>query len=136
MAKISTPSVGITSRGVRGTGPFILTGLSGGHGVFHWFSQSFFVMLPEVVATFGLSGLQVGAIATTREVVSGIISLPGGVVTDIVRRQWALVLASCMGLFGFGWLIMGIAPVYPVLLLGMAIVAAAASMWHLPAAAA
>ncbi|MCI0780025.1 MAG: hypothetical protein J4N93_01915, partial [Chloroflexi bacterium] len=38
-------------RGLRSTAPFILSGLSGGHGVFHWFSQSFFVMLPEVVAT-------------------------------------------------------------------------------------
>ena len=54
-------------KGIRSTAQFILTGLSGGHAVFHWFSQSFFVMLPEVVATFGLSGLQVGAVATTRE---------------------------------------------------------------------
>jgi len=136
MAEAYTQSTDEERRGLRGTAPFILTGLSGGHGVFHWFSQSFFVMLPEVVATFGLSGLQVGAIATTREVVSGLIALPGGVVTDIVRRQWGLVLAGCMALFGLGWLVMGIAPVYPVLLIGMAAVAAAASMWHLPSAAA
>ena len=123
-------------RGIRRSGPFVLSGLSAGHAVFHWFSQSFFVMLPEVVATFGLNGLQVGAIAATREVVSGIIALPGGVSTDMVRRHWGLVLAICMGLFGLGWLIMAIAPVYTVLLIGMAIVAAAASMWHLPAAAA
>ena len=93
-------------------------------------------MLPEVVATFGLSGLQVGTIATTREVVSGIIALPGGVVTDMVRRQWGAVLAGCMALFGLGWLVMGISPVYPVLLLGMALVAASSSIWHLPATAA
>ena len=124
------------SRGMRDTAPFILTGLSAGHGIFHWFSQSFFVMLPEVVATFGLNGLQVGAISTTREVISGVIALPGGVLTDMVRRHWGLVLAGCMGLFGVGWLIMGISPVYPVLLVGMAAVAAAAAMWHLPAAAA
>ena len=73
--------------GLRRTAPFILSGLSGGHGVFHWFTQSFFVMLPAVVAAFGLSGLQVGAIATTREVVSGTIALPGGLVTDMVRRH-------------------------------------------------
>ena len=121
---------------MRDTAPFILTGLSAGHGIFHWFSQSFFVMLPEVVATFGLNGLQVGAISATREVISGVIALPGGVVTDMVRRHWGLVLAGCMGLFGVGWLIMGISPVYPVLLVGMAAVAAAAAMWHLPAAAA
>ena len=124
------------SRGMRDTAPFLLTGLSAGHGIFHWFSQSFYVMLPEVVATFGLNGLQVGAISATREVISGVIALPGGVVTDMVRRHWGLVLAGCMGLFGVGWLIMGISPVYPVLLVGMAAVAAAAAMWHLPAAAA
>lgn len=124
------------AKGIRTTAQFILTGLSGGHAVFHWFSQSFFVMLPEVVATFGLSGLQVGAVATTREMVSGIIALPGGVVTDMLRRHWGSVLTACMALFGLGWLIMGIAPSYPILLVGMAIVAAAASMWHLPATAA
>ena len=59
-------------------------------------------MLPEVVATFGLSGLQVGAIATTREVISGVIALPGGVVTDMLRRHWGSVLAGCMALFGLG----------------------------------
>ena len=123
-------------QGLRRTAPFILSALSGGHGIFHWFSQSFFVMLPAVVATFGLSGVQVGAIATTREVVSGVIALPGGVVTDMLRRHWGLVLAGCMALFGVGWLIMGISPVYPVLLLGMGVVAMAASMWHLPATAA
>ena len=122
--------------GIRRTAPFILSALSGGHGIFHWFTQSFFVMLPAVVATFGLSGVQVGAISTTREVVSGVIALPGGVVTDMLRRHWGVVLAGCMALFGVGWLIMGISPVYPVLLLGMGVVAMAASMWHLPATAA
>ena len=136
MSKAATPQSDVEFRGIRSTAPFVLGGLSGGHAVFHWFSQSFFVMLPEVVATFGLNGLQVGAIAAVREVVSGIIALPGGVVTDMVRRHWGVVLAICMGLFGLGWLIMAIAPVYTVLLVGMAVVAAAASMWHLPAAAA
>jgi MFS family permease len=123
-------------QGLRGTAPFILSGLSGGHGIFHWFTQSFFVMLPAVVATFGLSGIQVGAISTTREVVSGTIALPGGVVTDMLRRHWGIVMAVCMALFGVGWLVMGLAPVYPVLLVGMGIVAMAASVWHLPATAA
>jgi MFS family permease len=136
MVEANTDSTEAARQGMRESAPFILTGLSGGHAVFHWFSQSFFVMLPEVVATFGLSGLQVGAISTTREMVSGIIALPGGVVTDMVRRHWGLVLAVCMALFGLGWLVMGFAPVYPLLLLGMAVVAAAAAMWHLPAAAA
>ncbi|MCH7605971.1 MAG: MFS transporter, partial [Chloroflexi bacterium] len=124
------------SPGMRGTATFILSGLSGGHGVFHWFTTSFFVMLPRVVEAFALSGTQVGLIATTREVVSGTIALPGGIVTDMLRRHWGMVLAACMALFGVGWLVVGISPVYPVLLLGMAIVATSASIWHLPATAA
>ena len=120
-------------QGIRRGAAFILGGLTSGHGVFHWFTQSFIVMLPEVRETFALTGVQVGGINAAREVVSGLVSLPGGVVTDMVRRHWGLVLAACMALFGLGWLIMGFSPIYPILLLGMGVVAMSSSIWHLPA---
>ena len=120
---------------IRRSSGFVISGLTSGHGVFHWFSQSFLVMLPQVQATFGLSEVGIGVIATTREVVSGIVNLPGGVVVDMLRRYWGLVLAVCMGGFGVGWLVMGIAPVYPVLLLGIALIGVFSSTWHLPAMA-
>ena len=120
-------------QGIRRGAAFILGGLTGGHGVFHWFTQSFIVMLPEVRETFALTGVQVGAINSAREVVSGLVSLPGGVVTDMLRRHWGLILAACMALFGLGWLIMGFSPIYPILLLGMGVVAMSSSIWHLPA---
>ena len=41
--------------GIRGRGNFIIAGLTSGHGVFHWFLQSFIVLLPEVESTFNLS---------------------------------------------------------------------------------
>ncbi len=116
-------------------GNFIIAGLTSGHGVFHWFLQSFLVLLPEIEAAFGLSKVGVGLISTTRETVSGIITLPGGVLADIFRRYWGLLLALCMGFFGIGWLLVGQAPAFPVLLIGVSVVAAAASMWHLPALA-
>ena len=93
--------------GVRGTAPFILGGMSAGHGVFHWFSQSFLVMLPEVRDAFSLSEIQIGAITSVREIMSGAVALPGGVFTDLARRQCGLVLAFCMMFFGVGWVIMG-----------------------------
>ncbi|MDA0734604.1 MAG: MFS transporter [Chloroflexi bacterium] len=120
-------------QGVRKGATFIIGGLTSGHGVFHWFTRSFEVMMPEVRDAFGLSGVGVGGIATTRELVSGIIALPGGIVTDLLRRYWGWVLAVCMATFGLGWLVIGFSPVYPLLLLGMALVAMAASIWHLPA---
>jgi len=121
--------------GIRGSGKFIITGLTSGHGVFHWFLQSFIVLLPEVEATFGLSKVGVGSISTVRELVSGLITLPGGIIADALRKYWGVILALCMAGFGLGWLIVGQAPVFPLLLLGVAIVAAAASLWHLPAMA-
>ena len=119
--------------GVRKGATFIIGGLTSGHGVFHWFTQSLIVILPEIRETFGLSNFQVGGINSAREVASGLVSLPGGVVTDLLRKYWGLVLAVCMATFGLGWLIMGFAPIYPILLVGMAVVAMASSIWHLPA---
>ena len=63
-------------QGLRGRGGFIISGLTGGHGVFHWFTQSFLAMLPEVQAAYGLSGIGVGGITSVRELVSGVVTLP------------------------------------------------------------
>ena len=121
-------------RQLRGTGTFILAGLASGHAVFHFLTQSFMVMLPYVQDTFALAGWQVGAITSTREMASGITTLPGGMMADRVRRHWGLLLALCMAGFGLGWLTVSLAPTYPLLLLGMVLVAVSASTWHLPAA--
>ena len=123
-------------QGIRKGAAFIIGGLTSGHGVFHWFNQSFITIVPLIQDSFGLTGIQVGAIGTVRELASGLVALPGGVVTDMVRRYWGLVLASCMALFGIGWLVVGFSPVYPLLLVGMALVAASTSIWHLPATSA
>ncbi|MBI2847077.1 MAG: MFS transporter [Chloroflexi bacterium] len=120
---------------VRDKGLFILGGLSSGHGIFHWVTQSFLVMLPEVKAAFDLSPLQVGSITTTREIASGIVALPGGLIVDIFRRYSGLVLAACMAGFGLGWMVTGLSPVYPLVLVGVAIASISSSIWHLPAMA-
>lgn len=120
---------------VRRRGGFIITGLTGGHGVFHWFSQSFNGITPVVQTYFGLSGAEIGGIHSAREIASGIVTLPGGVIADALRRYWGLILALCMAGFGLGWLIIGLAPAYPVLIAGMVVVGIASSLWHLPAMA-
>jgi MFS family permease len=151
-------------RGIRRGATFIIGGLTSGHGVFHWIAQSFIVVLPEVRdLLLGGSVIAATSIQTTREIASGIVALPGGVLTDTLRRYWGWVMAICMALFGVGWLLMAAAgwqvagstwfvtdstPVageqstslnymgYALLIIGMAIVAVAASVWHLPAMAA
>lgn len=121
--------------GPIGTAASVLIGLTSSHAVFHFVTQSFLVMLPEVKAAFGLTPIQVGAINSTRELTSGIVMLPGGLLADLMRRYWGWLLALCMAGFGLGWLVVGLSPIYPLLLTGMALVAMASSLWHLPAAA-
>ena len=150
-------------RGFRRRAAFIIGGLTSGHGVFHWLTQSFIVVLPEVRdLILGGSVIATTSIQTTREIASGVVSLPGGVLTDALRRHWGWVMAVCMALFGVGWMLMAAGGWavpgsswfaadqaaatdasgelnvlgYVLLIVGMAIVGMAASFWHLPAVAA
>ena len=160
----AAPSVTEGRTGVRRGAAFIIGGLSSGHGVFHSIAQSFIVVLPEVRdLLLGGSIIAATSIQTTREIASGVVALPGGVLTDVLRRYWGWVMAVCMALFGVGWLLMAaagwqvpgstwVAPApsdgpagagapfnplgYALLTIGMAVVAIAASIWHLPAMAA
>ena len=113
----------------------VVGGLAVGHSLFHWIVQSFIVTLPEIQDTFGLSAVGVGAILSIRELTSGLVSLPGGVVVDLIRRRWGTLLTTCFVASGLGCLIMGVSPFYPVLLIGLAVVTISHSVWHLPAAA-
>ena len=122
-------------RDIRDSNGFILSALAGGHTLFHWMIQGFVVLLPAIQATFHLSGVGVGALITTRELASGFVSLPGGFIIDPLRRYWGLLLAVCIGGISLGSLILGLSPVYPLLLAGIAIVAISHSIWHLPASA-
>ena len=109
--------------------------LATGHATFHWILQSFAVVLPEVQAAIGLSSVGAAGIMSARELASGLIALPGGVVVDILKRYWGLLLAGCVGLGGIGSLALGVSPVYALLLFGIGIVAASHSIWHLAASA-
>ena len=93
------------------------------------------MVLPEVQAAIGLSSVGAAGIMSARELASGLIALPGGVVVDILKRYWGLLLAGCVGLGGIGSLALGVSPVYALLLFGNGIVAASHSIWHLAASA-
>lgn len=103
-----------------------------GHAVFHFMGQSFAVLLPSIQATFLVTPIQIGALITTREIVSGFIALPGGVMSDYYSRYRAHILTTCIVVFAAGWLIIAITPIYSALYLGMLLIAAASAIWHIP----
>ena len=122
-------------RDIRNTRWFILSGITTTHVLFHAFQQSLLVLLPNLRATFKLSNVQTTSIVAVQEIVAGCIDLPGGVAMDLLKRHWGLVMTLCMASVGIGWLVVGLSPAYTVLVSGLAIVAAASSLWHLPAMA-
>ena len=103
----------------------MVSGLLAGHAMFHWIIQSFVVVLPEIQSAFNLNSVGVGGVLSARELAAGLIVLPGGVVVDLLRRYWGVLLAGCLGTAGLGSLIMGLSPVYPLLLVGIGVVAIA-----------
>ncbi len=121
---------------IRERNGFILSSMTASHAIFHAFQQSLLIMLPNVRDTLALSDVQTTGIATVRQIASGAIDLPGGVAMDLLKRHWGLIMAICTGGVAVGWLILGWAPVYPILLFRMAVVSASASLWHLPSMAA
>ena len=133
MAASETATEG--TKDLRLTARVMVTALAVGHVAFHWILQSFVVLVPEIQQTFGLNGVGVGGIQAVKELTSGLITLPGGVLVGMVRRWWGWLLAVCVGVSGLGSLLMGISPAYPLLLVGVAVVSVSHSLWHLPAAA-
>ena len=115
---------------------YIIPGLAAGHTVFHWIVQSFVVVLPEIQTAFNLNSVGVGGVLSIRELASGLVTLPGGIVVDLLRRHWGVVLALCLAAAALGSLLMGFSPVYPLLLVGIGAVAVSHALWHLPASAA
>ena len=108
--------------------------LAGGHSLFHWVVQGFVVVLPEVQSHFALTGIEIGLVLTVRELSTGLVAFPGGVVADSLRRHWGAFLAACIGGFGIGSLLMGASPMFGILLAGVSIIAILHSLWHLSAA--
>ena len=113
----------------------LLSIFSASHGIFHFMSQSFSVMLPTIKETFGINPVQVGVLITAKTLAGGLASLPGGIASDYFRRYRGRLMMACMILFALGWLLIGISPTYPLLICGMMVVAVAGSVWHLPSLA-
>ena len=93
------------------------------------------MVFPEIQSTFNLSGIGVGVILSVQQLASGLVFLPGGILADVLRHRWNIFLPICIALFSLGTLMMGTAPLFPVLLVGMGVVAISHSLWHLPASA-
>ena len=126
------------SDSVRALGPErlkLLSIITSGHFVIHWFQQLFPVVLPSIKAGLGLNDVQVGALTSARQLVQGTLDFPVGLIADSMLRYRALFLASALFSMGAGYVFMGISSAFILALCGAGLIGLGTALWHPPAAA-
>src|SRR3954471_2592793 len=106
--------------------------IAAGHGLTHWYTATFYVLLPLIGKELGLSYSQIGLIMTIQHVAGAIANLPGGVVVDIVGQKGYLMAASLFWV-GVPYAFMAISHDFWMLLLCVTLVGIGNNLWH-PAA--
>ena len=112
---------------------FLLIALSIGHAIMHFCQQGYYILLPEIKRTFDLNPIQYGAIESTRSISGGVVNFPAGVVSDLLRERWVLIVGMALIGVGLAYLVLSIAPNYAIVLIGAGLVGVSTALWHPPA---
>jgi FSR family fosmidomycin resistance protein-like MFS transporter len=121
---------------LRGLGRERLVFLSlvtGGHTAIHWFQTMFAVVLPSVTLGLGLNEIQTGYLQSARQLTSGTMNLPAGILADSFARLRAAILASALVFMGAGYFCFAVAPSLAGALVGAALIGLGTAAWHPPA---
>jgi len=109
--------------------------MSFGHGVAHLYDQGIPVLMPTISSFFGLSNIQVSLVLAFRFAGFGVVNLGGGLVVDMLKRYWGMMLTGCMFAAGVLFVLVGASPNYPTLLIATFLVSIPGALWHLPSTA-
>ena len=108
-----------------------------GHALKHLYISAFqAVLLPEIKIGFGLSGAQIGAMASAQHVTGWVSTMGSGYVGDRFTSKMALTLALSLGLIGVAYFFLGVANSYVLLLCAMLLLGLGPALFHPPAIAA
>ena len=106
--------------------------ISAGHGLTHWYTATFYLLLPLIGRELGLSYTEIGLIMTVQHAVGAISNLPGGMVVDMVGKKGYLMATSLFWV-GFPYALMSLTHSYWMLLVCVTLVGIGNNLWH-PAA--
>jgi len=106
--------------------------ISAGHAFTHWYTATFYLLLPLIGRELGLSFTEIGLIMTTQHVVGALSNLPGGMVVDMVGKKGYLMATSLFWV-GFPYALMSLTHSYWMLLVCVTLVGIGNNLWH-PAA--
>jgi len=106
--------------------------ISSGHAFTHWYTATFYLLLPLIGKELGLSYTEIGVIMTVQHAVGAISNLPGGMVVDMVGKKGYLMATSLFWV-GFPYALMSLTHSYWMLLVCVTLVGIGNNLWH-PAA--
>ncbi len=106
--------------------------ISAGHGLTHWYTATFYILLPLIGKELGLSYTEIGLIMTVQHLAGAISNLPGGMLVDTVGRKGYLMATSLFWV-GFPYALMSLTHSFWMLLVCVTLVGIGNNLWH-PAA--
>lgn len=112
---------------------FLLIALALGHTLMHCVQQGWYIVLPSVKETFGLNDIQYGAIESVRSAANSALQIPAGALSDILSKQWVMIISSALFGLGVAFGVLGMAPNYPTVLFAAILIGLGIALWH-PAA--
>jgi len=106
--------------------------ISAGHGLTHWYTATFYILLPLIGKELGLSYTEIGLIMTIQHLAGAIANVPGGILVDAVGRKGYLLAVSLFWV-GVPYALMSLTHNFWMLLVCVALVGIGNNLWH-PAA--
>lgn len=103
-----------------------------GHGLTHWYTATFYILLPLIGKEFGLSYTEIGLIMTVQHLAGAISNIPGGMIVDMVGKKGYLMATSLFWV-GFPYALMSFSRSFWTLLACVTLVGIGNNLWH-PAA--
>ena len=101
------------------------------HALHHAYDYGLYVILPVLYTELGLTPVTAGLMDTVRRVSSGVAAIGGGVLVDQLQHRRILILCASMVTMGLGYLIVGLAPTYLLILVALGLVGIShQSLWH------
>ena len=110
----------------------LLTALSVGHTIEHWYEGAFWIFLAVAAKELGLTFAEAGALASAKALLGAAGHLGAGAVSDVIGRP-TLMLTGCLAWLGLAFALLGVAPGYLVLIVLAGALGVGAGLWHPPA---
>jgi sugar phosphate permease len=106
--------------------------ISAGHGLTHWYTATFYLLLPLIGKELGLSYTEIGLMMTIQHLAGAISNLPGGMIVDTIGQKGYLLAASLFWV-GVPYALMSVTHSFWMLLVCVTLVGIGNNIWH-PAA--